>query len=462
MLFFQAVAQKPSVYEVQRMSFNAGGFSDISPVILQNGVLFCSNRRFSALKDRTSFDGERLYYIYKTVETDSGIWAKPVMIQNELMKKFNNGPLSISPDGKTVYFTSEVETGRASKSKRLRNKSGIYTAELSGSRLNSPQPFAYNSSEYEVAHPSISHDGRYLFFASNMPGGFGKSDLYYCENINGQWSKPVNLGPKINTSAAENFPYMHPSGRLYFSSDRTGGAGKLDVYMTSRYEGEWEAPQLLPDPINSTSDDFAFTADESLQTGYFSSNRISNDDIFRFSSTIIRKLNCDELLENSYCYRFTEENAVKYDTVPFRYQWNFGDGSKAEGAVVEHCFPGPGKYVVRLDVVNLITKEVINNEKSDTILVENEIQPYISAPDTASPGKVIRLDASETNLPGWNIAQYYWNFGDETIALGEKVDKVFSKPGLYNVQLIVSEAPQPGSTTREECVSKIINVTAEP
>jgi hypothetical protein len=455
-------AQKPSVYEVQRMTFSENAFSDISPVIVSDGVLFCSNRRFSNIMDRTSFDGRRLYNIYIAEKIDSSHWSKPRMLESERVEKFNNGPLSVASDGKTVYFTSEIETGKATRSRNFRNRNGIFIGELSGNRLESIVSFRYNSSDYEVAHPSVSHDGKYLFFASDMPGGFGKSDIYYCENINGEWSKPVNLGAKINTAGVENFPYMHPSGRLYFSSDRTGGIGKLDVYMTSLYNNSWEEPVLLPDPINSPSDDFAFVADEDLQTGYFSSNRSFDDDIFRFSSTIIRKASCDDLVVNSYCYRFFEENAMKFDTIPFLYQWDFGDGEKANGAVVEHCFKGPGTYLVSLDVLNLITKELISKEKTDTLVIEDEIQPYISGPDSASPGKSIRLDASETNLPGWKIERYYWNFGDETIAIGEKVDKTYLKPGTYNIQLIVRESPQPDGMTREECVSKNISVLAEP
>ena len=138
-------------------------------------------------------------------------------------------------------------------------------------------------------------------------------------------------------------------------------------------------PLLLPEPINSTSDDFAFVAEEDLQTGYFSSNRRTELMIFiSFASTIIRKASCDTLVENSYCYRFLEENAVKYDTMPFRYEWKFGDGSKAIGAVVEHCLQGPGTYLVQLDVVNLITKEVMYNEKTDTLILTDIEQPYIS------------------------------------------------------------------------------------
>ncbi len=461
---FQANAQQLAVYQVKRMSFNWNGFSNISPVIVKDGIIFCSNRRFSGLKDRTGYDGRRLYNIYLAEKKDTSAFRKPKVLKSERNNKFNNGPLCIAPDGKTVYFTSEVETGKIAEDRNFKNHSGIFISELSGNNteLVSTRPFKYNNPQYEVGQPSISKDGRYLFFASDMPGGQGGSDLYYCEYINGDWALPVNLGPKVNSPGIENYPYIHPSGKLYFTSNRPGGIGKLDVYFSSLYNGFWEDPLLLPEPINSTSDDFAFVAEPNLQTGYFTSNRRKNDDIYEFASTIIRKATCDTLVENNYCYRFIEENAAKYDTMPFRYEWKFGDGSSDTGPVVEHCFNSPGTYTVQLDVVNLITKEVTFNEKSETVEVTEIEQPYISAPDKIGTNQRINLSADSTNLPGWKIAQYYWNFGDETIAVGKQVDKSYFKPGTYNIQLIVTTEPEPGGAVREACISKNIIVLRQP
>lgn len=393
---------------------------------------------------------------------DTSEWRKPKEIKSERSSRFNNGPLCIAPDGKTVYFTSEVETGKMTKKRNFKNHNGIFIAELSGTDLVSVRPFKYNNPEYEVGQPSVSSDGKYLFFASDMPGGQGGSDLYYCELVNGEWATPVNLGPKVNSKGVENYPYMHPSGKLYFTSDRPGGVGKLDVYFTSLNYGKWEDPVLLPEPINSTSDDFAFVAQDNLQKGYFSSNRLRTDDIYEFESTIIRKASCDTLAENNYCYRFLEENAVKFDTMPFRYEWKFGDGNKANGPVVEHCYSGPGTYLVQLDVVNLITKEVLYNEKTETLVLKEIEQPYISAPDKINMGQRVVLSADSTNLPGWKISQYYWNFGDETIAIGRDVDKTYKKPGIYNIQLIVSTEAEPGGVTREACISKNIIIMHQP
>jgi len=441
---FTLWAQQPSVYKVSRMPFNTGEFSEISPVIIQDGIIFCSDRRFSAFRDRKTFEGRRLYNLYIIERRDSSRWGKPEEINSERNTLFNSGPLCISPDDKTVYFTSEVETGKISR-------------ELSGTDILSIRPFPYNNTLYEIGHPSLSDDGKYLFFASDMPGGQGGSDIYYCEWVNNQWSTPVNLGSKVNSSASENYPFMHPSGRLYFSSDRQGGKGKLDVYYTMLTLGSWETPSIVPEPINSQYDDFAFVADETMQTGYFSSNRERSDDIYRFSSTIIRKASCDTLVENNYCYEFLEENAVKWDTIPFRYEWKFGDGTSGIGSIVEH-----GRYLIQLDVVNLVTKEVMYNEKTYSLEITDVEQPYISSPDQGTTGQRMRFSAESTNLPGWDIVRYYWNFDDETIAIGKEVDKAYIRPGTYNIQLIVSTEPDPGGVVREACVCKNITITSRP
>lgn len=456
-------AQQPSVYKVTRMSFNDGIFNEISPVIVRDGIIFCSDRRFSAVRDRKSFEGNRLYNIYIAERKDSSDWGKPVQLKSERNTLFNSGPLCFSPDGKTVYFTSEVETGKDTRNRSFRNHSGIFTAEFTGTELVAIRPLPFNSLQYNVAQPSVSSDGKYLFFSSDMPGGQGRSDIYYSEWINDQWSTPVNLGSAVNSSGSENYPYMHPSGRLYFSSNRAGGFGRMDVYYTMLSNGSWDEPVLLPEPINSPSDDFAFVADGNIQTGYFSSNRRRSDDIYLFTSTIIRKAACDTLLENNYCYELIEENAVKFDTVmPFRYEWNLGDGNRGVGPSVIHCYPGPGAYLVKLDVVNLITGEILYNEKTYNLEITDVEQAYISAPDQGIAGQGIRFSADSTNLPGWNIVRYYWNFGDETVLIGREVDKTFIKPGTYNIQLIVSTEPEPGGVVREACVCKNIVIIRQP
>lgn len=454
-------AQESSGIIVTRLPFNNSAFSDISPSISTDGIIFCSDRRTSGLVERTSFDDRRLYNLYFAKGRDS-IWEKPVELKNERNGFFNNGPLCITPGGKTVYFTSEIETGAPTKSKKFMNHSGIYTGELSGTEITGIKPFKYNNPEYNIGQPSISQDGKYLFFASDMPGGSGGSDIYYCEFINNDWSTPVNAGNIINSAGTDNYPFIHPSGRLYFSSNRKGGLGGLDIYYSARRGDSWEKPARIPAPLNSSSDDFAYTAQADLLKGYFASNRRKNDDIYQFLTTIIRKYTCDLVQENSYCYEFVEENAIKYDSIPFRYEWRFGDGEKALGDHVEHCYAKPGTYMVQLDVVNLVTNKVTANEKSNILEVKAIDQPYITCPDSAFTGDFLKFSADSTNLPGWDISRYYWNFDDETVAVGKNVTKTYRQPGRYNVQLIVSSRADAGGYSKDACGSKNILISLKP
>ncbi|MGB8491613.1 MAG: PKD domain-containing protein [Bacteroidales bacterium] len=444
------------------MPFNYQGFSEISPVIVRDGIIFCSDRRFSGIKDRTSFDNRRLYNFYFVARKDTSGWEKPVGLNSERSFQFNNGPLCIAADGRTVYFTSEIETGAPSKRRSFTNHIGIFTGELTGTELKNIRPFRFNDPRYDMGQPSLSPDGRYLFFSSDMPGGQGRSDIYYCEMINGEWSNPVNLGPEANSPENENYPFIHNSGRLYFSSNRPGGQGGLDVYYSTRENGSWSTPVRLSEPVNSPGDDFAFVAQPDLQRGYFSSNRIRNDDIYEFSMNVTRKLSCDTLEKNSYCYEFVEENAVKYDSIPFRYNWKFGDGDTATGPVVEHCYTRPGKYQVSLDVLNLVTNELSENEKSQLLLVEEIEQPYISCPDYAASGQMIKFSADSTYLPGWDISQYVWSFDDETVAFGKNVEKNYQRPGNYSIQLMITSKPEAGGRIREACISKNIVIKSGP
>ena len=148
--------------------------------------------------------------------------------------------------------------------------------------------------------------------------------------------------------------------------------------------------------------------------------------------------------------------------MPFRYEWKYGDGNKGIGPSVIYCYPGPGNYLIQLDVVNLITGEVMYNEKTYNLEITDFEQPYITVDERVIAGSGIRFSAEKTNLPGWKIARYYWNFGDETVATGKEVSKTFMKPGTYNVQLIITAEPEPGGIIKEACVCRNIEILPAP
>ncbi|MFN8240352.1 MAG: PKD domain-containing protein [Bacteroidales bacterium] len=459
------LAGQPALFKVKKLSFSTSLSNEIAPVIYSNGIIFCSDRKISSISDRKSFRDERLYNLYYVERTDSNKWKGVRRITETDSALLFYGPMSIASDGKTVYFTSSMISGKAAMKKGILNTSGIFSGTLSGTKITNVHSFRYNSRDYNTFHPFIRQDGKYLFFASDRPGGSGESDIYYSENVNGNWAEPVNLGPKVNSKYKEGYPYQNPSGRLYFTSNRPSdveGTGKSDIYYTTLIFGEWETPVLLPPPVNSPSDDFSFVASDNLQTGYFSRRDGRDDDIYSFESTVIRKARCDTMQMNSYCYEFFEENAIRFDTIPFKYIWNFGDGTSAEGMRVEHCFTKQGDYKVTIDVMNMLTKEVSKAEKTFDLQIRPVEQPYISAPAIANAGALIKLDADSTYLPGWNITSYYWNFDDMSVNTGNRVEHSFQRPGSYLIQLIVTATPDANGAPREACVTKKITITRRP
>jgi outer membrane protein OmpA-like peptidoglycan-associated protein len=185
----------------------------------------------------------------------------------------------------------------------------IYTSNYSYGVWLPPVPFKYNNpEEYSVGHPAITADGQTLYFASDMSGGYGGTDIYYCEKLsNGDWSKPLNAGSAINTEGKEVFPYIDDEGTLFFSSDGHAGMGGLDIFKSIGQKSSWSEPENLKYPINSSKDDFSIYFTEPGLTGFLASNRDGgqgDDDIYSFelnppSNMILAVITKEKLEDNS-------------------------------------------------------------------------------------------------------------------------------------------------------------------
>ncbi len=196
----------------------------------------------------------------------------------------NNGVASYSDSTHTLFFTHVNERELVADTGAL-TRPGIYFAILKNNKWSDPLPFQWNDPRYSVEHPAISKDGKYLVFSSDMPGGFGKADLYASEWKDGAWSKPANLGANVNTAENEVFPYLAPNGALYFSSDGRVGSGGLDLFRSLSKNKEWKYTTNLGTPINSSRDDFGFCFLSGDSAGLISSNRsggAGGDDIYYF------------------------------------------------------------------------------------------------------------------------------------------------------------------------------------
>ena len=274
---------------------------EYSPAFYEDGIVFISTKvagKKYKIKDKRI--NKNIMSIFISRRDDDGLLATPVPFAKELLSIYHEGPLTFDRTADNIYFTrNNFMNGVKKKSKKDGIiKLNIYSAEWNKKGWGSLKSLPFNDDESNACHPSISIDGNRLYFSSDQEGGLGGMDLYYSDMENGEWGKPVNLGPKVNTDQDEVFPFVHADGTLYFASDGHLGSGGLDIFYTAFEYGEWKKPENLKSPINTASDDFGFIVDRDKKNGYFSSNRnggFGDDDIYSF---YINRGDLDEISGN--------------------------------------------------------------------------------------------------------------------------------------------------------------------
>ncbi|RZK77836.1 MAG: flagellar motor protein MotB [Pedobacter sp.] len=207
------------------------------------------------------------------------------LIKGALNSKYHDGSAAVFPDGSIIFTRNNYYKGTTRTSQDGVNKLKLYT--VSGDNLGRIVEFPYNGDDFSTGHPTLSKDGNILIFASDRPGGYGGSDLYYCvRSGNGQWTRPVNLGKKINTEGNELFPFLDQNNQLYFSSTGHVGLGGLDVFEVQLKEMKAVTEvKNLGAPINTSKDDFGLIRSADGKSGFFSSNRRGNDDIYSYKKS---------------------------------------------------------------------------------------------------------------------------------------------------------------------------------
>lgn len=257
----------------------------------ENEALFVSNRkkRVAVLRSHT-YNGNRFLDLYTASVGGNNELETPDFKSRKVNKKYHEGPLCFSPDQKTVYFTRNNMSG----GKLRRDDKGIQNLKLYKATIDAEgnwtneEELPINSKDYSVGHPTISADGKTMYFASDMPGGFGGADIYKMAiNEDGTFGSPENMGDKINTEGQEMFPWVNSEGLLFFASDGHVGLGGLDVFVRiPKKDGSFNKLMNVGKPVNGPKDDFALVMNADNTTGYVSSNRESgngDDDIYSFT-----------------------------------------------------------------------------------------------------------------------------------------------------------------------------------
>jgi outer membrane protein OmpA-like peptidoglycan-associated protein/tetratricopeptide (TPR) repeat protein len=277
-------------------------FSDYGSSFLGDKLVFASARDTGGVSKKVfKWTNKSFTNLYASEMKSDGEMGIPVRFERKINSKFNESTPVFTQDGKTMYFTRnnflEGKRGRdASKITLLK----LYKATLdSEGEWNNVKELPFNSDQYSVAHPTLSIDEKTLYFASDMPGSKGQSDLFRVKiNEDGSYGTPENLGPEINTEGRETFPFISNDNELYFASDGRPGLGGLDVFVARiEVDQSFYGIQNVGEPINSTQDDFAFLINSKSRNGFFTSNREGGkgyDDIYRFVE--MKKLTCEQTL----------------------------------------------------------------------------------------------------------------------------------------------------------------------
>lgn len=391
-------------YTVDEINLNSE-YSDFGPAFFGKSLVFSSSRETGAVSSKINrWTNQNNRDLYVAEMQDSKNFSEAKNFSEEVNTKFNESTPVFTKDGKTMFFTrNNFNDGKKGKDDDKSTLIKIYKAELIDGKWDNIKELPFNSDQYSCAHPSLSDDEKTLYFASDMPGGYGNSDIYKVSLNGGTFGAPENLGNTINTEGRETFPFISPDNKtLYFASDGQLGLGGLDIFESKFVNGSFDKAINLARPINSSMDDFGLIVNKD-NMGYFSSNREGGkgfDDIYAFTICVqrlhgtITDVDTKELLTNSKVELFDENmNKISetFSNEEAKYSFNVDCNTK---------------YIVRVSKEDYDTTEqqvTTNKENGETelnIALKRNKFPIEEGTDLA---KIFDISIIYFDLDKWNI-----------------------------------------------------------
>jgi outer membrane protein OmpA-like peptidoglycan-associated protein len=263
--------------------------ADLYPVFYKDGVIFSTNRKTAGHDKIYGWTGANfldLYYAKKDSDDTKFVNVAP-FDGEKINKMYHDGPACFSKNFDTIYITRVEKYLKGEDKKTLKiERNKIFILTMKDGNWTKEVPFFLNSDLYSVANPFLAPDGSRLYFVSDMLGGYGETDIYYCNREGTGWGNPINMGPNINTFNREKYPNMDAEGNFYFSSDGYQGFGGMDICVALNKNGTFEKAIPMKYPFNSFTNDFGMVFLKDGKSGYFSSNRFEggqgDDDIYYF------------------------------------------------------------------------------------------------------------------------------------------------------------------------------------
>jgi hypothetical protein len=339
-----------------------------------------------------------------------------LLLDSAVNSVLNEGPIHFNDSTKIGYFSSNIPNPNIEELIL-----GLYQTKYKEDGTFEERTRIFENIEgFNLAHPTISDDGKVLVFSSDLKGKGLQTNLYWSLFQNGKWTEPEII-EVLNTDSTETLPHFH-NNTLYFASNRAGGIGGLDIYESKYVDNAFSEPKLLPSPINSEFDDFLFIPITSTQ-GIFSSNRLNyTDAVFSYQFELPEPINYIKA-EVYFCY--TLEDEVYLDTNRYEYHWDMGDGKKYNLPKVYHCYADTGIYNVSC---NVFTKR---DSHVDTNSMEYQIEIKMETP-------FIDLDEKEEHYfinnkySKFNFDRFYW-IVDGRISF----ESTILKEGVEEIKLVV-------------------------
>jgi outer membrane protein OmpA-like peptidoglycan-associated protein len=441
-----------SPYNITKTTFSTDSFDEFAPVFYRNGLVFCSDRG-----QAVNSQGQAVVKMFYADTAAANKKMKP--FSKDLKSKLNDGPATFNRAGDTIYFSRNlVVEGNFKLLSTFRNKLGLFYAVSDEKGWGRIRELRFNTEWFNITMPCLSHDGKRLYFASDKPDGIGGLDIYYSNWRNGYWEDPVNLGPDVNTEGNESYPFISETGELFFASDGRGGLGGKDIFVTKQKANGWHTPVRLAAPVNSEYDDFGIVTTADVKEGYFSSARDKSVDIYHFTSDMPQVWFAEAQKENLYCFTVSDTGKIQVDTLNLQYVWDFGDNTKMTGSKVYHCFPGPGKYSLALDIIDRVTGKSFFRKQAYDVEIFDYDQPYINGPAYAVAGERVEFDGLKSYCPGYTVTGYFWDYGDGTQKTGAGPSHNYSRAGEYDVRLGLTLRSQTTGDVLKRAVTRKVKV----
>lgn len=278
--YLSKLEQKEKLFMLEKINVNSEK-SDFGAVLYNNVLYFASARNENG--KIYGWNNEPYLDLYQSNFNEENLtYSEPTPI-SELNTVYHEGPLTMTKNGNTIYFSSESFKDKLFEKDNVKKikygQVSLYKAIKENDKWSGITALPFNSKSYSTGNPAVDKEGKFLYFASNMPGSIGGTDIWRVAiNSDGNFGSPENLGNKINTSGDENFPFVADDGVLYFSSNGLTGFGGLDVFSVDLNKNG--IPNNIGNPVNTEKDDFAFTFNKEKNIGYLSSNRSGVDHIY--------------------------------------------------------------------------------------------------------------------------------------------------------------------------------------